>query len=89
MVWNGITDRAAFWVRRRQNGNRANQNEYDSNSRENIFLHELHLDNMSGYPLLLSILDCVFSTAGISVKNRDQSGGMVDKPLISILIDIR
>ena len=44
---------------------------------------------MSRNPLLLSILDRVAGTAGISVKNRDQSGGMIDHPLISILIDIR
>ena len=37
----------------------------------------------------MSILDCVTGTAGIAIKNRDQSGGMVDKPLIALLIDIR
>ena len=31
----------------------------------------------------MSILDCVTGTAGIAIKNRDQSGGMVDKPLIA------
>ena len=28
MIWNGITDRAAFWVRRRQDRKGKNQNEY-------------------------------------------------------------
>jgi len=41
------------------------------------------------HPLLLSILDRVTGTAGFAVENRDESGGMVDKPLIPILIDIR
>ena len=80
MEWNGIADRAAFWVRRQQNGNHTNQNEYDSNNWKNIFLHKLHLDNFYRYSLLFGILDCITGTAGIAIKNRDQSGGMVDKP---------
>ena len=88
MKRNRIADCTALRFRRRQDRKGKNQNEYYGDDRNNIYLHELHLDNMSRNPLLLSILKCVTGTAGISVTNRNQSGGMVDKPLIPILIDI-
>ena len=89
MKRNRIADRTALRFRRRQDRKGKNQNEYYGDDRNNIFLLELHLDDMSRYPLLLSILDRVTGTAGFAVENRDESGGMVDKPLIPILIDIR
>ena len=89
MKRNRIADRTALRFRRRQDRKGKNQNEYYGDDRNNIFLHELHLDDMSRYPLLLSILDRVTGTAGFAVENRDESGGIVDKPLIPILIDIR
>ena len=89
MKWNRIADCTALRFRHRQDRKGNNQNEYYGDDRNNIFLHELYLDNMSRYPLLLSILDRVTGTAEIAIKNRDQSGGMVVKPLIALLIDIR
>lgn len=89
MIWNRIADRAVVRFRRRQIGNHANQNEYDNNGWKCIFHHILHLDYFYWYSLLFGILDCITGTAGIAVENRNQFGGMVDKPLISILIDIR
>ena len=45
-----IADCAAFWIRRRQDRKGKNQNEYYDDDRNNIFLHESHLDDMTGIP---------------------------------------
>ena len=55
MKRNRISDCTALRFRRRQDRKGKNQNEYYGDDRNNIFLHELHLDNMSRNPLLMPV----------------------------------